>query len=124
HRRWPERFWITRLGRSSSSGRVWRHRLPLTALVPTTMMWDGIAHAASVSVQPSSNVPVYNIQATCREVSSISEARLSESGEPDATKRCTDDENRAREQLLERWPKFKAADRTMCAGASRSGTVS
>jgi hypothetical protein len=42
----------------------------------------------------------------------------------EASKRCVEDEKSAREQLLERWAKFKAADRTMCGGASRSGTVS
>jgi hypothetical protein len=109
--------------------RVWGHRVPLTALVLAAMMSAGVAHAASRSVPPvkrvsSCGVPAYNIQAACRETASIPEARLFESDAPDVSKRCVDDENRAREQLVERWAKFKAADRAMCAGASRSGTVS
>jgi hypothetical protein len=101
----------------------------ITALVLATMMPPGVLHAASRSAPPvtratSDDVPAYDIEAACREMASIPEARLFESSGLEASKRCIDDEKSAREQLLERWAKFKVADRTMCGGASRSGTVS
>ena len=101
----------------------------ITALVLATMMPPGVLHAGSRSVPPvtratSDGVPAYDIEAACREMASIPEARLFESSGLEASKRCVNDEKSAREQLLERWAKFKAADRIMCGGASRSGTVS
>ncbi len=101
----------------------------VTALVLATMMPPGVLHAGSRSVPPvtratSDGVPAYDIEAACREMASIPEARLFEANGLEASKRCVEDEKSAREQLLERWAKFKAANRTMCGGASRSGTVS
>jgi hypothetical protein len=104
------------------------HCLPLTALLLATMMSVSVAHAASRRDPPvvrasGGSVPTYDIQAACRDAASIPEARLAEGGGSDTAKRCVDDENQAREQLVERWPQFKAADRAMCTGASRSGPV-
>jgi hypothetical protein len=80
-------------------------------------------HVAPIAQASGSGVPSYNIQAVCRQAAAIPEAHLFETGGPDTTKRCVDNENRARQQLDERWAQFKAADRAMCAGASSSGPV-
>jgi hypothetical protein len=106
--------------------RVRGYCLPLTTVLLATMMSVGAAQAASRRVAPitqvsGSGVPTYNIQAACRQAAAIPEARLFEASGPDTTKRCVDDENRAREQLVELWAQVKPADRAMCAGASRSG---
>ena len=93
-----------------------------------TVMSVGATQAASrritaIAQSSGSGVPTYNIQAVCRQAATIPEARLFEAGGPDTTTRCVDNEKRAREQLEEHWAQFKAADRAMCDGASRSGPV-
>jgi hypothetical protein len=70
---------------------------------------------------PDAGVPTYNIEAICREAGSI--ARLLETTAPDNAQNCRDDERHAREQLLQQWTQFDAADRTMCDGAAQSGAV-
>jgi hypothetical protein len=65
----------------------------------------------------------YNVQATCRAVAAVPEARIFDDGGPDATKRCAEEENQARDQLLKEWSQFKVADRAMCVGVSSQGEV-
>jgi hypothetical protein len=77
----------------------------------------GSAHARS----PDAGVPTYNIEAICRGAESIS--RILETTAPDNAQNCRDDERHAREQLLEQWTQFDAADRGMCDGAAQSGAV-
>ena len=36
---------------------------------------------------------------------------------------CVENEKQAREQLVHEWSQFRAADRAMCTGVSRSGSV-
>jgi hypothetical protein len=117
---------VSRFLQRFAARHVQGHCLPLAALLLGTMMSVAAAQAASRRVAPitqasGSGVPTYNIQAACRQAAAIPEARLFEASGPDTIKRCVDDENRAREQLVELWARVKAADRAMCAGASRSG---
>jgi hypothetical protein len=66
-------------------------------------------------------VPNYNIEAICRGAGSL--AHLLETAAPDNAQNCTEDERRARQQLVQQWTQFDLADRVMCNGAARSGTV-
>ena len=70
---------------------------------------------------PDAGVPTYNIDAICRGAASI--ARLLETTAPDNAQNCREDEHHAREQLLQQWTQFDAADRVMCDGAAQSGAV-
>jgi hypothetical protein len=101
---------------------------PLAVVLLTTVMFAGVAHAASRGVPPAaralgSGVPTYNIAAACRDAESIPEARIFEYGGPDAIKSCVEDENQARAQVLQQWSQFKAPERTMCIGATDSGSL-
>lgn len=66
-------------------------------------------------------VPTYNIDAICRGAASI--AHVLETTAPDNAQNCREDERSARQQLLQQWTQFDAADRVMCDGAAQSGTV-
>jgi hypothetical protein len=66
-------------------------------------------------------VPTYNVDAICRGAASI--AHLLETTAPDNAQNCREDERSARQQLLQQWTQFDAADRVMCDGAAQSGTV-
>lgn len=66
-------------------------------------------------------VPTYNIDAICRGAASI--AHVLEATAPDNAQNCRQDERGARQQLLQQWTQFDAADRVMCDGAAQSGTV-
>ena len=66
-------------------------------------------------------VPTYNIDAICRGAASI--AHVLETTAPDNAQNCRQDERGARQQLLQQWTQFDAADRVMCDGAAQSGTV-
>jgi hypothetical protein len=67
----------------------------------------------------ASGVPTYNVEAECREAASV--ARLLETTAPLNAQSCIEDERRAREQLVEVWSQFDAADRVMCNGVAKSG---
>jgi hypothetical protein len=95
-------------------------------------MLVGVVYAAPVSSQravaraPGASVPTYNIEATCRAMASVPEARLFDSNAPnapDVTQRCIQEESQARDELLKRWSQFKPADRALCDGVSRAGDV-
>jgi hypothetical protein len=103
-------------------------RLPLNVVLLATLMFAGVAPAASRGGPPAAHgfgggVPTYNIAAACRDAASIPEARIFEYSGPDAIKSCVEDENQARAQLLKEWSQFTAADRTMCVGVSSQGEV-
>jgi hypothetical protein len=89
------------------------------ALVLAASMLAGAAQAAP----GGATVPNYNINAACRALSAIPEARVIDSTQPDATQHCLDAEREAREQLLKQWSQFSAADRNMCVGVSKAGDV-
>ena len=74
----------------------------------------------------ATNVPAisnFNVQATCNELQKVPEALSVDSGQPDAIRHCLDHEQQARDQLSREWNKFKTADRNLCVGESRSGSV-
>jgi hypothetical protein len=77
----------------------------------------------TLAASATSSVPSYNIKAACGELSAIPEARSVDSSLPDVTSHCIDAENAAHQQLIKQWAQFPAADRTMCAGVSKAGTV-
>ena len=102
-------------------------RLQLATLLLATITVAN-AHAASRSAPSAARasgggIPVYDIEAACRDMASVPEVRLFETGASDTTARCVDNEKQAREQLAQQWSQFKATDRTMCIGVSRSGSV-
>ncbi len=66
-------------------------------------------------------VPTYNIDAICRGAASI--AHVLETTAPDNAQNCREDERTARQQVMQQWTQFDAADRVMCDGAAQSGTV-
>ena len=79
----------------------------------------GTAHAA-----PSvATVPNYNIKAACRVLSLIPEARTIDRTQADASERCEEAEQQARDELAKEWTQFAAADRAMCVGVSGAGSV-
>jgi hypothetical protein len=78
-------------------------------------------HSSVRTRSPDAGVPTYNIEAICRGAASI--ARLLETTAPDNAQNCREDEHHAREQLLQQWTQFGAADRVMCDGAAQSGAV-
>jgi hypothetical protein len=87
-----------------------------------------IAHAAargapSLAHASGAGVPTYNIEAACRALAAVPEVRIFETSGPNSTQHCVESENQAREQLLQQWSQFKAADRAMCVGASSQGEV-
>jgi len=90
-----------------------------TALVLAASMLAGAAQAAP----GGATIPNYNINAACRALSAIPEARIVDTTQPDVTQHCIDAEHEAREQLLKQWSQFSAADRNMCVGVSGTGQV-
>jgi hypothetical protein len=99
----------------------------LVALLLALSLAD-IAHAAargapSLAHASGAGVPTYNIEAACRALAAVPEVRIFETSGPNSTQHCVESENQAREQLLQQWSQFKAADRAMCVGASNQGEV-
>jgi hypothetical protein len=99
----------------------------LVALLLALSLAD-IAHAAargapSLAHASGPGVPTYNIEAACRALAAVPEVRIFETSGPNSTQHCVESENHAREQVLQQWLQFKAADRAMCVGASSQGEV-
>jgi hypothetical protein len=90
------------------------------------MLFADAAYASDRRSSPhtrsaDAGVPTYNIDAICRGAASI--AHVLETTAPDNAQNCREDERSARQQLLQQWTQFDAADRVMCDGAAQSGTV-
>jgi hypothetical protein len=89
-----------------------------TQLRPATLLLillANVAHAAPQGAAPRApsvegSVPTYNIETVCRSAT-------------DTAQSCIEDERRAQEQLLKEWSQFDVADRVMCNGAARVGSV-
>lgn len=89
-----------------------------TQLRPATLLLillANVAHAAPQGAAPRApsvegSVPTYNIETICRSAT-------------DTAQSCIEDERRAQEQLLKEWSQFDVADRVMCNGAARAGSV-
>jgi hypothetical protein len=86
---------------------------------------DRLAHAGRHRAPcPSvATVPNYNIKAACRALSLIPEARTIDRTQADASERCEEAEQQARDELAKEWTQFAAADRAMCVGVSGAGSV-
>lgn len=62
-------------------------------------------------------VPDLNVKQSCREAQAVSadgESRDTSNGQPDTYKACMQDEQQARDQLAQRWSKFKPSNRQNC----------
>ncbi len=94
-------------------------RIARAAGALTICFWAGAASAATAS--PS--IPSFDIHAACRELSMVPEALTVDTGESDAIKHCMDAEQDARTQLTKEWTQFSPADRNLCVGESKSGSV-
>ena len=99
-------------------------RVLLAALL--LILLPDIARAAERGTAPrvpaaDAGVPTYSIDAICRDAASV--AHLLETTAPDNAQNCIEDERRARKQLVTEWLQFDVADRVMCHGAARSGSV-
>jgi hypothetical protein len=91
-----------------------------TGVIIALVTMAGIAHAA-----PNvATVPNYNIKAACQALSLVPEARSIDWTQSDASQHCVDAEQLARDQLVQEWSQFAAADRAMCVGVSGAGSVS
>jgi hypothetical protein len=93
--------------------------LLLMLLVDAAYATDRRSSTHTRSVE--AGVPTYNIDAICRGAASI--AHVLETTAPDNAQNCRADEHTARQQLLQQWTQFDAADRVMCDGAAQSGAV-
>ncbi len=87
--------------------------------VLSIFLWAGVAGAAT----PGSSIPNFDIHAACNELSMVPEALTVDTGQSDAIKHCVDAEQEARTQLSKEWTKFSPADRNLCVGESKSGSV-
>ena len=70
-----------------------------------------------VGAAAADRVPDLNVRQSCREAQAVStdgDARQSGDGQPDTYKACMQDEQQARDQLAQRWTKFKAINRQNC----------
>ena len=70
------------------------------------------------------DVPRYNVDASCRGVSKSLHQRVGPESEltiDQRVARCVKTEEGARERVVKEWPRFSAADRSACIGATSSG---
>jgi hypothetical protein len=67
----------------------------------------------------ASRIPSFDIQAACRALVLVPDARLS----GNAARDCLRDERRARSRLSTEWSQFAPADKRVCVGLSRQGDV-
>jgi hypothetical protein len=85
-------------------------------------LWAGAAGAAT-SDPP---VPNFDVHAACNELSMVPEALTVETGQSDtsdAIQHCVQAEQDARTQLSKEWTQFSPANRKLCVGESKSGSV-
>jgi hypothetical protein len=82
-------------------------------------LWVSGAAAAT------SDLPVHNfdVHAACNELSMVPEALTVETGQSDAIQHCVQAEQDARTQLIKEWTQFSPANRKLCVGESKSGSV-
>jgi hypothetical protein len=68
-------------------------------------------------------VPNFDVHAACNELSMVPEALTVETGQSDAIQHCVQAEQDARTQLIKEWTQFSPANRKLCVGESKSGSV-
>lgn len=95
----------------------------VSALVPRRRPSDAPRGVPSAGRAGGGGVPWYNIEAACRALAAVREARLSDTTGPEATKHCLESENQAYEKIEQEWSQFTAGDRSLCVGVSRQGLV-
>jgi hypothetical protein len=71
---------------------------------------------------PADKIPNFDVMAACRALAAEPDA-IPDDMQARGTQHCVDDERTAREQLVTQWSQFKPADRAMCLGGSRAGSV-
>jgi hypothetical protein len=81
--------------------------LPFSTLVLASQLFMTVAD----------DVPKFDIARGCR-IDNTNTSDLS-TGLDESTKRCMQDEQRARDQLQSQWSQFAASDRTMCTGETK-----
>jgi hypothetical protein len=81
--------------------------------------------SANAADAPPANPPIpkFDIQAACRDLSMVPEARSVNMEQPDAIQHCVQAEQDAHTQLTKEWTRFSPADRKMCVGESKSGGI-
>jgi hypothetical protein len=82
-------------------------------------LWVGGAGAATSDLP----VPNFDVHAACNELSMVPEALTVETGQSDAIQHCVQAEQDARTQLIKEWTQFSPANRKLCVGESKSGSV-
>ena len=85
-------------------------------------LWAGAAGAAA----SDSPVPTFDVHAACNELKMVPEAltvETGQSGASDAIQHCVQAEQDARTQLSKEWAQFSPANRKLCVGESKSGSV-
>jgi hypothetical protein len=92
-------------------------RAPLTALFLAASILVGASQPA-----PADKLPSFNVTAACRALAAERDA-IPDDMQARGIQHCIDDERTAREQLEREWSQFKPADRTICIGGSKAGSV-
>ena len=87
------------------------------------LLLGSTAYAARGPVRATNGIPSFDIQAACRALAQVPEARLLDIKQPNANRDCLRDERRARSTLSKEWSQFTRADKRVCVGVSRQGDV-
>jgi hypothetical protein len=85
-------------------------------------LWASAAGAATNDLP----IPNFDVHAACNELSMVPEALTVETGQSDASdaiQHCVQAEQDARTQLSKEWTQFSPANRKLCLGESKSGSV-
>jgi hypothetical protein len=94
-------------------------RFANAAAVLAVGLWASTAGAATSDLP----VPNFDVYAACNELSMVPEALTVDTGESDAIQHCVQAEQDARTQLIKEWTQFSPANRKLCVGESKSGSV-
>jgi hypothetical protein len=97
-------------------------RFATTAGVVAISLLASAAGAATSDPQ----IPNFDVRAACNELSMVPEALTVETGQSDASdaiEHCVQAEQDARTQLTKEWTQFSPANRKLCVGESKSGSV-
>src|SRR6516165_11214317 len=85
-------------------------------------LWASAAGAAPRDPQ----IPTFDVHAACNELKMVPEAltvETGQSGASDSFQHCVQAEQDARTQLTKEWAQFSPANRKLCVGESKSGSV-
>jgi hypothetical protein len=82
-------------------------------------LWASVAAAATSGPE----IPNFDVHAACNELSMVPEALTVDTGQSDAIQHCVQAEQDARTQLIKEWTQYTPANRKLCVGESKSGSV-